>query len=48
MWEDIIEIRAHSMRNNIISYGVPEEKDEETIQVVKKFIQTNLISILQT
>lgn len=48
MWEDIIGIPAHSMRNNVIFYRVPKEKDEDPIEVVKKFIKLIFKSILLT
>ena len=35
---DIIEITAHSMRNNLIFHNVKEETEEKRITIVKTFI----------
>ena len=45
MNETIFDIRAYSMRNNLIFYGIPEQHQEEPTSTVKQFIQDNLSKI---
>ena len=42
MNEAISDIRAYSMRSNLIFMGSPEQHQEEPTSTVKQFIQNNL------
>lgn len=38
----LIDLQAHSMRDNLIFSGIPEKKDEDPETTVKEIIQTHL------
>ena len=40
--QEVVDVRVHSMRNNLIFYNIPEVKDEDPFNVVKSFVESKL------